>query len=99
GLRYGELAARVEFADGVRDLDLRYQHFELDESDTRLPRLTLYLHDQHYPLTVALRYQVDIERDLIIRSVLFHNEGTEPVRLERAFSAVCHLPRPMRRVS
>lgn len=92
GLRYGELAARVEFADGVRDLDLRYQRFTVDESVARLPRLTLYLRDQHYPLTVALCYQVDIEHDLIIRSALFHNEGTEPVRLERAFSAACHLP-------
>lgn len=92
GLRYGELAARVEFADGVRDLDLRYERFELDESDALLPRLTLYLRDQHYPLVVALHYQADIAHDLIIRSVVFSNEGTEPLRLERAFSAAWHLP-------
>lgn len=92
GLRYGELAARVEFADGVRDLDLRYERFEVDESDARLPRLTLYLRDGHYPLGVALQYQVDVVRDLIIRSAIFRNEGVGPVLLERAFSAAWHLP-------
>lgn len=92
GLRYSELAARVEFADGVRDLALRYERFELTESDMLLPRLTLYLRDSHYPLTVALHYQVDVAHDLVIRSATFSNEGTEPVRLERVFSAAWQLP-------
>ncbi|HVU68952.1 MAG TPA: alpha-galactosidase [Ktedonobacteraceae bacterium] len=92
GLRYGELAARVEFADGVRDLDLRYERFELAVEADSLPCLTLYLRDSQYPLTVALRYQVDVAHDLIIRSATFLNAGEAPVRLERAFSAAWHLP-------
>jgi alpha-galactosidase len=92
GLRYGELAARVAFADDVRDLDLRYQRFTLDKSDVLSPCLTLYLHDRHYPLAVALHYQIDSANDLIVRWAEFSNEGTDSLRLERAFSAAWHLP-------
>ncbi|HEY4383626.1 MAG TPA: alpha-galactosidase, partial [Ktedonobacteraceae bacterium] len=93
GLRYGELAAQAVFADGVRDLDLRYERAELSPDNARLPGLTLYLRDQHYPLTLLLRYQLDPANDLIIRSAIWRNEGDEPIRLERAFSAAWHLPR------
>src|SRR5689334_18410824 len=31
GLHYGETAAKVLFVDGVRDLDLRYERFEVKE--------------------------------------------------------------------
>jgi alpha-galactosidase len=92
GLRYGELAAQVVFADGVRDLDLRYERAELLPDSARLPGLTLSLHDRHYPLTLLLRYQLDLANDLIIRSAAWRNEGDEPIRLERAFSAAWHLP-------
>jgi alpha-galactosidase len=93
GLRYGELAARAVFADGVRDLDLCYERAELLPDSAHLPGLTLYLRDRHYPLTLLLRYQLNPANDLIIRSALWRNEGNEPIRLERAFSAAWHLPR------
>lgn len=93
GLRYGELAARVVFADGVRDLDLRYEQAELLSTDARRPELVLSLRDQQYPLTLLLRYQLDLENDLVIRSATWRNEGDESIRLERAFSAAWHLPR------
>jgi len=94
GLHYGETAAKVLFADGVRDLDLRYQRFEVEEADAcdGLPVLTLFLRDTVYPLLVTLRYQVDTVNDLIIRSATFTNEGSDTIRLERVFSAVWHLP-------
>lgn len=90
GLRYNELAARAVFSDGVRDLDLRYERFELTSENT--PTLTIYLRDQHYPLTLLLRYQLDSANDLIIRSAVWRNEGHEVIRLERVFSAAWHLP-------
>jgi alpha-galactosidase len=98
GLRYGELAARVVFADGVRDLNLLYERYELDQPDQgdqdieRLPHLIIHLRDQHYPLRVALHYQVDCANDLIIRSATLVNEGVEPITLERAFSGAWHIP-------
>lgn len=94
GLRYGEVAARVAFADGVRDLDLRYERYELDVAapPDGLPLLKVYLHDTVYPLQVILRYQVDAANDLIIRSTDFINQGSDPIRLERIFSAAWHLP-------
>jgi alpha-galactosidase len=95
GLRYGETAAKVEFADGVRDLDLRYEKFETQAADERdgLPTLTIALRDTAYPLLVTLRYQLDTANDLVIRSVTFANQGTDAIRLERIFSAAWHLPR------
>lgn len=95
GLRFGETAAKVEFADGVRDLDLRYETFEMQEADERdgLPSLTVVLRDTVYPLLVTLRYQLDTANDLIVRSVTFANQGTDTIRLERIFSAAWHLPR------
>jgi alpha-galactosidase len=94
GLRYGEIAAQAEFADGVRDLDLRYERFEIETPvlPEQLPGLTLHLRDTVYPLVVMLRYQVDRVNDVITRSATLTNEGTEPIRLERAFSAAWHLP-------
>ncbi len=92
GLRYGETAAKVTFADGTRELDLRFATAEVTERDG-LPALIVTLRDAAYPLTVQLCYKVDVENDLIIRSATFASEANETLRIERAFSAVWHLPR------
>ncbi|GCE30726.1 alpha-galactosidase [Dictyobacter alpinus] len=91
GLRYGELAAEALFADGTRDMDLRYQDAEIGERQG-LPELRLHLRDAIYPFEVILSYRVDSENDLIIRSASFTNTGKEPIVLKKAFSAVWHLP-------
>lgn len=92
GMRYGELAAQVEFTDGTRDLDLRFTSAEIDTQQT-LPHLTINLHDPVYPLTVSLHYRLDPDNDLLRRSATFHNHGSDTIILERSFSAVWHLPR------
>ncbi|GCE22883.1 alpha-galactosidase [Dictyobacter kobayashii] len=91
GLRYGEFAAQAVFADGTRDIDLRFEGAEIGERQG-LPELRLRLRDAVYPLDVILSYRVDSKNDLIIRSASFHNKGDEAILLERAFSAVWHLP-------
>ena len=92
GLRFGELAAKITFADQTRDADLRFSGAEIGEQDG-LPQLRIFLQDAVYPLQVALLYQVDVANDVIIRSARFTNQGADPIVLERAFSAVWHLPR------
>ncbi|GHO86271.1 alpha-galactosidase [Dictyobacter formicarum] len=91
GLRFGEFAAQAVFSDGTRDIDLRFASAEVGEQQ-ELPALRLHLRDAAYPLEVMLTYRVDIKNDLIIRSASFHNLGNEKILLERAFSAVWHLP-------
>jgi alpha-galactosidase len=92
GLRYGETAAKITFADGTRELDLRFAASEITERDG-LPAIIVTTRDAAYPLTVQLCYKVDVENDLIIRSATFASEADETIRIERAFSAVWHLPR------
>ncbi|EFH82668.1 alpha-galactosidase [Ktedonobacter racemifer] len=92
GLRFGELAAKITFADQTRDADLRFHDAEIGEQDG-LPALRILLQDAVYPLQVALLYQVDVANDVIIRSACFTNQGADPIVLERLFSAVWHLPR------
>lgn len=92
GLRYGEFALKATFADGTRDLDLRFAAAEIGEDDG-LPALTLHLRDAVYPLRVSLLYRVDVAHDIIARSVRIENQGRDPIQIERVFSAVWHLPR------
>jgi alpha-galactosidase len=92
GLRYGETAAKVTFADQTRDLDLRFAAAESGEHHG-LPAVIITLRDAVYPLSVELCYKIDVANDLIIRSATFVSEASETTYLERAFSAVWHLPR------
>jgi alpha-galactosidase len=91
GLHYNELAAMVTFADGTRDLDLRFHAAEMGERNG-LPALTVLLQDTIYSLEVRLYYSLDVDNDLIIRSASFSNTGQDLIALERAFSAMWHLP-------
>jgi Alpha-galactosidase len=92
GLRYREIAAQATFADGTRDLDLRFVAATIATA-TDLPELRLTLQDAAYPLQVTLIYQIDSANDLIIRHTVFSNQGQEPITLERTYSATWHLPR------
>src|SRR5690348_12045341 len=74
GLRYGETAAKITFADGTRELDLRFATAEITVRDS-LPAIIVALRDAAYPLTVQLCYKVDVENDLIIRSATFASEA------------------------
>ncbi|HEX2622941.1 MAG TPA: alpha-galactosidase, partial [Phototrophicaceae bacterium] len=87
GAKYIDPCLKVTFADGVRDVVLRYQASELNGET-----LSIQLHDEHYPLQVTLDYIVHPDFDLIERRVQVTNTGHEPVTLERIWSAQWHLP-------
>jgi alpha-galactosidase len=89
-IKYIEPCLKVSFADGVRDVVLRFERAEISESDS--PELRIHLHDSHYPLRAILHYRVHASYDLIERWVTLTNAGDTPVEIERIFSAQWHLP-------
>ncbi len=90
GIGFGEPALVVRFTDGVRGADLRLVDAEV--ADGSAPQLSLRLADAHYPLAVTLFYRIHHEHDLIERWAEIHNAGDAPITLDRAWSAMFHLP-------
>jgi alpha-galactosidase len=88
GLKYVEPCLKVTFADGTRDTVLVFESAVELENEVLLIRLR----DQNYPLHVNLYYRASPRLDLIERWATIENFGTQPVLLERAFSAQWHLP-------
>jgi alpha-galactosidase len=88
GMYYAEPSLKVRFADGNRDLQLRFQGAQALENE-----LILKLRDEHYPIEVALHYRVIAEHDLIERWAEIRNSGSEAIRLEQVGSALWHLPK------
>jgi len=83
GSGYSEPTLKATFADGVRDLRLNYEGYEiLDENE-----LVVRLADGHYALRVELRYRAIPEFDLIERQVKIVNGEAEPIRIEQAMAA------------
>ncbi len=91
GAKYIEPCLKVTFADGVRDVVLRFD--SADVRDGKTPELDLHLKDVHYPFKVTLHYRVHPDYDLIERWVTASNLGDNEVTLERFWSAQWHLPR------
>jgi alpha-galactosidase len=85
GSRFDECALQVEFADGVRALDLRYDDAEVDGD-----RLTVRLTDRHRPLAVTVRYEV--RGPALCRWLDLTNHGEAPVLVHRAASASWPIP-------
>lgn len=98
---------KAVFADGVRDLRLRYaDHEVVTEAAPGLapahgrptalatPRQTLRvrLHDPVYPFSVTACYRLTPEHDSLERWLELHNSGPDPVRVETCFFAALHLP-------
>lgn len=90
GTDYTEPCLKVTFADGVRDTVLDYAGSQLVNGE--LPELILTLRDRDYPLRVDLHYRLHETTNLIERWVVVTHEGSQPVTLERVFSAQWHLP-------
>jgi alpha-galactosidase len=86
GVKYIEPCLKVSFADGVRDLVLRFDTVE-PHADT----LDIHLRDAHYPLRVTLHYRVHAAYDIIERRATIANLGDAPITIERAWSALWHL--------
>jgi alpha-galactosidase len=85
GSRFDECALQVEFTDGVRALDLRYDGAEVDGD-----RLTVRLADRYRPLALALRYEV--RGSALCRWMDLTNHGEAPVLVRRAASASWPIP-------
>jgi alpha-galactosidase len=113
GVKYIDPCLKVTFADGTRDVVLRFESFDVKKSsplaplpqgeESRLPspagrrvgdegELAIRLKDVFYPLAVTLHYRIHPEYDLIERWVTLENLGTEPIHVERLFSAKWTLP-------
>ncbi len=88
GLKYIDPCLKLTFSDGTRDTVLLFE-----EASTQGEELILHLHDALYPLRVNLHYRAHVAEDLIERWVTVENLGSQPVTLERIFSAQWHLPR------
>jgi alpha-galactosidase len=87
GVNYVDPCLKATFADGVRDLVLRFE-----AAETTADELLIHLRDAHYPLRVTLGYRVHGEYDLIERGVRLANQGDQPITIERVWSAQWHLP-------
>ncbi|KAL9550716.1 hypothetical protein MBANPS3_004608 [Mucor bainieri] len=93
GLRYGPDLLRIQFeSNKTRELDLVYKKGELDYDETEL---VIVLEDKvHTGCRVLLRYRLDIESDLIIRSSTIIATGEETLVLTKAHTAAWHVPPP-----
>jgi len=90
GHRFIDPCLKATFADGVRDVALRFQRAELEQG--QVPALHIHLRDEHYPFEITLHYRVHEAYDLLERSVSATNTGSQPITLERIWSAQWHLP-------
>jgi alpha-galactosidase len=82
GFRYRENCLEAEFADGTRDLVLKYTGYK-NEGD----QLTIILNDPAYNFEILLCYRLIEDLDIIERWTEIKNGGSEPVMLRSAFSA------------
>src|SRR5262249_30187483 len=89
-MKFIEPCLKVAFADGVRNVVLVFDHAEVLDGDT--PQLNIYLKDNYYPFRVMLHYRVHAAHGLIERSATVENAGSDPITLERIWSAQWHFP-------
>ncbi|WP_245654067.1 alpha-galactosidase [Novosphingobium rosa] len=82
-----EPGLKVAFADGNRDLVLKYRSHSI-AGET----LTVELSDIRRPLTVTLRYTIDPATGIIARSATVHNGDRRPVRVDQIAAATYTLP-------
>ena len=96
---------RLAGPDGSRAADLRFVSAEAVPGKYTLPglpaacaeddtceTLRLKLRDAVHGLTVTLLYGVFAQADVITRAALLENEGSGPIRLDKAASACLDLP-------
>lgn len=78
---------KAQFADGCREVALRYTGYRLEDDTLRVA-----FEDVYYPLQVRLGYRVYPGLDIIKRWVEVENTGSAPISFERLFSAGFSLP-------
>lgn len=99
-------AYQVELMDGTRITELTYKGYRVTKGKPSLPglpavytedkaeaeTLELELTDAYSGLKVTLYYSIFADRNVIVRSALFSNEGRQELRLRRALSASVDFP-------
>jgi alpha-galactosidase len=90
-LNFNEPCLKATFADGVRGTVLEYDTYAVHEFDAG-SELTVTLRDPHYALIVYLVYRVFPEYDIIERSAIIENTGSDAIMLERIMSAAWNFP-------
>ncbi|KAG2209303.1 hypothetical protein INT46_003972 [Mucor plumbeus] len=92
GLRYGPDLLRIQFENGTRELDLVFIKGELNDEKTEL---VITLVDKvHTGCKIKLKYALDIENDLIVRTAIIHASKKETLCLTKAHAAAWHIPSP-----
>lgn len=84
---YRECALKANFADGCREVDLKYTGYEQNGNT-----LSLNFSDTYYPLTVTLNYETVDGLDIITRWTSVKNTGSESISFEKLFSAEFTFP-------
>lgn len=84
---YRGSALKANFADGCREVNLKYTGYESDEKS-----LVLKFSDVYYPLEIRLNYEVVDGLDIITRWAAVKNTGDENISFEKLFSAEFTLP-------
>lgn len=84
---YRECAVKADFADGCREINLIYCDAKITDNT-----LDLTFRDEHYPLQIALHYQVYEGFDIITRSATVRNTGEEEIVFEKLASGEIALP-------
>lgn len=84
---YRGSALKANFADGCREVNLKYLGYEKDENT-----LVLKFADVYYPLEISLNYKIVDGLDIITRWTTVQNTGSENISFEKLFSAELTLP-------
>lgn len=84
---YRGSAIKAAFADGCRDICLKYDGYEFDENN-----LKLHFSDKVYPLAITLNYSVSDDNDIITRWTTVKNNSQDSIFFEKLFSAEFNLP-------
>ena len=87
GAMYSEPALKVAFADGVRDLVLRYASHTLSDGGVEI-----VTKDIQRDLYVTLHYRIDRETGIVARSASIANRTAAPVTVAEAAAASWSLP-------
>ncbi len=87
GIQNIEPCLRATFADGTRDVRLKYNSYQIEGEE-----LAVHLKEQFYGLEVVLRYRVFADCDMLARRVELVNTGDSPITLEEVLSGGVPLP-------
>ncbi|MFL5733852.1 MAG: alpha-galactosidase [Chloroflexia bacterium] len=92
GIKFIDPCLKVTFANGVRDVVLRFAGYDLRDGPRDTSELQVHLKDRDYPLRVTLHYRVHEAYDLVERWATVANDDTAPIWIRRVWSAQWHMP-------